>query len=197
MALFPLHAHERSPVGLFPLSSGVAIEGGMVGRITEKAGAPAGEPEVTLFDDSSANIQVVGLLDDSTSAPLSRGVTGIGLPLAPGITELTGTGGGPATHLASGKATIWLDPGMFVTDTWDTADGTLGSDLDGVVTGEPLYAGSGGVLGLLVSGGTNELGAFIRRLVGGQDAVDDFDSFFIPRVQPLPEGKVFMVFRFK
>ncbi len=195
MTLFPLHAHERSPHGMFNLDASTSVEGGMLGHVVDSA--TVGIPEVELFDDSSADLHLVGLLDDSTSAPGSRGVTGIGSALAPGITDITATGGGPPTHLASGKATIWLDPGSFVTDTWDTADGTLGSVLSGVSVGELLYAGSGGVLGLLVTGGTNEVGQFIRRFVGGQDAVDDFDSFFMPRVQPLPEGTVFMVLRFK
>lgn len=200
MVLFPLHAHERSPIGLFPLRASTTVEGGMVGFITEKAGAPVGEPEVTLFTGGASPdpLDLVGLIDDSTSAPSSRGVTGIGLPLAPGITELTGTGGGPATYLASRKVTLWMDAGMFVTDTWDTTDSVLGTDLSTTTVGVNLSVDPAGTAGLLqVDVGDTRLGRFVRRLVGGLGPVDDFDSFFIPRVQPLPEGEVFMVFRFE
>jgi len=193
--LFPLYAHERSPHGLFPLKHGVSVEGGMVGWVVDDG---ANLPEVDLYDDSSAQLQLVGLIDESTSAVHGRGVTGIGVPIAIGVTPETGTPSGPATHLASGKCTLWLDPGTFVTDVWDTTDSVLGAALVGVTVGTLLKIDGGGTDGLLqVDAGANEVGRFVRRLVGGQAPVDDFDSFFIPRVQPLPAGRVFMVLRFK
>lgn len=193
--LYPLYAHERSPHGIFPLASGVSVEGGMVGWVVDDG---SNLPQVELYDDSSAQLQLVGLIDESTSAVHGRGVTGIGVPIAPGVTPETGTPSGPATHLASGKCTLWLDPGTFVTDVWDTTDSVLGSDLSGVTVGTLLKVDGGGTDGLLqVDAGANELGRFVRRFVGGQDPVDDFDSYFIPRVQPLPEGRVHMVLRFK
>jgi hypothetical protein len=173
----------------------------MVGQITEVAGPPVGETEVTLFVDGgapSSELSLVGLLDDSTTAVQGRGVTGLGVPIAPGITPETGTPSGPPTHLASRKVTLWLDSGTFVTDVWDTADGTLGADLSTVVVGTDLSVDPGGTAGLLQSDAAGtDLGNFIRRFVGGLAPVDDFDSYFIPRVQPLPEGRVFMVFRFQ
>lgn len=204
MTLFPLHAHERSPFGLIESAAGVTYEGGMVGHITERAGAPPGEPEVTLYDDSTADLHLVGLVDDSTTAVQGRGVTGLGVSIVPGVTPETGAPTGPATHLASRKVTLWLDAGVFVTDVWDTTDTVLGPALLGaggatpVTVGTLLLVDGGGTAGLLqADAGANELGRYVRSFTGGLDAVDDFDSWFIPRVQPLPEGRVFMVFRFK
>lgn len=204
MTLFPLHAHERSPFGLVEAAAGVTYEGGMVGQITERAGAPAGEPEVTLWDDSAADLSLVGLIDDSTTAVQGRGVTGIGVTVVPGVTPETGSPTGPATHLASRKVTLWLDSGVFVTDVWDTTDVILGPALLGaggatpVTVGTSLLVDAGGTAGLLqADAGTYELGQYLRSFTGGLDAVDDFDSYFLPRVQPLPEGRVFMVFRFQ
>ena len=197
MTLFPIHAHERSPFGLVGLADGVSVEGGMVGHIVD-SGAPVGLGEVVLFDDSLSDLHLVGLIDDSTSAVQGRGVTGIGVTIAPGVTPETGSPTGPPTHLASRKVTLWLDQGVFVTDVWDTTDSVLGADLAGVAVGTLLSVDGGGTDGLLqVDAGANELARFVRRFVGGQDAVDDFDSWFMPRVQPLPEGRVFMALRFK
>lgn len=193
--LFPLYAHERSPHGLFKLGAGVAVEGGMVGFIHDDG---AHIPEVLLYPNVPAVTQLVGLIDDSSSAVRGVGVDGIGVSIAPGVTPETGSPTGPATHLASGKVTLWLDPGTFVTDVWDTTDVTLGTDLSTTAVGTQLSVDPAGTAGLLQSDVVGvRLGTFIRRLVGGQDHVSDFDSFFIPRVQPLPAGRIFMVFRFK
>jgi len=135
------------------------------------------------------------LIDDSTTGR-GYGVTGHGTPIAPGITPDTGTPAGPATHLASRKCTLWTDSGFFVTDVWRTSGG-LGAALAATAVGTVLYAGSGANTGLLDSAGTDALGRFVRRFVGGLLPVDDFDSWFIPRVQPLPAGRVFLVLKFK
>lgn len=203
MTLYPLHAHERSPLGVFPLEPGQAVEGGMVGELVDSGVvADTRLPEVDLFDDNAggecgygygcSQISLVGLIDESSTG-LHYGVTGVGTPLRAGVTELTGTPSGPATHFASGKCTLWTDPGLFATDIWDTTDGTLGAACAGVLPGQILY----GVAGLLVTVGNNPLGRFVRRFVGGLAPVDDFDSWFIPRVQPLPAGRIFMVLKFK
>jgi len=194
--LFPLYAHERSPHGLFKLAASTAVEGGMVGFLHDDG---ARIPEVKLYDGSVDKL--FGLIDDSSSAVRGVGVDGIGVSIAPGVTPETGHPTGPATHLASGKCTLWLDPGTFVTDVWDTTDVLLGTDLSNpaLTVGTRLSVDVGGVAGLLqadIVPGV-QVGTYIRKLVGGQDHVSDFDSFFIPRVQPLPAGRIFMVFRFK
>lgn len=198
MTLFPLHANERHPIGLFPLKSGEAIEGGQVGEVVNDGGTPE-LPEVEIFSDSTTGtkqLSLVGLLDDSSSG-LGGGAAVFGTPITAGVTESTGTPAGPATHFASGKATIWLDPGMYATDVFDSGLG----DLTGISPGEPLYASIAepGLLVDLANEATakDELGRFIRRFEGGFDAVDDFDSFFLPRVQPKLDGTVFMVLKFK
>jgi len=197
MTLFPLQAYERNPMGLIPLEPGQAVEGGMVGEIV--ASATPTLPEVDLFGDSGTGtyqLSLVGLIDDSTTGR-GYGVTGHGTPIAPGVTPDTGTPAGPPTHLASRKCTLWTDSGFFVTDVWDTTDATLGAALAATAVGTVLYSGTGANLGLLVTSGTDELGRFVRRFVGGLLPVDDFDSWFIPRVQPLPAGRVFLVLKFK
>jgi len=193
--LFPLYAHERSPHGLFVLHSGVTVEGGMVGYLHDTA---SHVPDVRLYPNTPADTKLVGLIDDSSSAAQGRGVDGIGVSIATGVTPETGRPTGPATHLASNKCTLWLDQGTFVTDVWDTTDATLGADLSTVTVGTLLSVDPGGTAGLLQADVAGVfLGSFIRRLQGGLAPVDDFDSFFIPRVQPLPAGRIFMVFRFK
>lgn len=192
MALFPLHAYERNPVGLFPLKHATTIEGGMVGEVVNDG---AGLPEVDLWGDSGTGtyqLSLVGLLDDSTSGR-GYGAAVYGTPISPGVTPETGTPAGPATHFASGKATVWAGEGWFVTDVFDSQLG----DLSGVAPGALLYSGTGGTLGLLTTTGTDELGRFVRSFLGGIGTVDDFDSWFIPRVQPLPAGRVYMVLKFK
>lgn len=198
MTLYPLHANERHPVGVFPLEPGQAIEGGQVGEIVSDGGSPA-LPEVDVFVDTTTGtkqLSLVGLLDDSTSGQ-GGGAAVFGTPITAGVTESTGTPAGPATHFASGKATIWLDPGMYATDVYDSGM----SDLTSVAPGEPLYA-SIAEPGRLVdvaneATAADELGRFIRRFEGGIDAVDAFDSFFLPRVQPKLDGSVYMIFKFK
>ena len=192
MALYPLLAYERNPFGLVPLKSSVSVEGGMVGELVNDG---AGLPEVDLWGDSGTGtyqLSLVGLVDDSTSGR-GYGAAVYGTPIAPGVTPETGTPAGPPTHLASGKVTLWTDSGFYVTDVFDSALG----DLSGVAPGTLLYSGTGASKGLLTTAGSDELGRFVRRFVGGIGSVDDFDSWFIPRVQPLPAGRVYMVLKFK
>jgi len=191
MTLYPLHAHERSPLGEFFLAPRLAVEGGMVGELTDDG---THLPIVTLFDDTTDQLSLVGLIDESSTG-LHYGVTGVGTPLRAGVTELTGTPSGPATHFASGKCTLWTDPGLFATDIW-TVGQALPDNLLNVVVGTPLF----GVNGLLAAAGTHTstpVGRFVRRFTCGLGPVDDFDSWFIPRVQPLPQNRVFMVLKFK
>lgn len=197
MTLFPLQAYERNPMGLIPLKPALAVEGGMVGEIQPSTVATL--PEVDLFADSGSGtyqLSLVGLIDDSSTGT-GYGVSGVGTPIAPGITPDTGTPSGPATHLASRKCTLWTDSGFFVTDVWDTANVTLGAALATTPVGTQLYAGTAGTTGLLTATGSDVLGRFVRRFIGGQGPVDDFDSWFIPRVQPLPAGRTFLVLKFK
>lgn len=201
MALYPLHAYERNPLGVIPLEAGQAVEGGQVGEVVNDG---TGLPEVDLFGDSGTGtyqLSLVGLVDDSTTG-LHYGVTGHGTPLRPGVTELTGTPAGPATHFGSNKCTLWTDSGLFATDVWDTSvAGRLLSDLSGAgaIPGETLYAATGAQLGNLsaTAAGTDALGRFVRSFTGGLTGVSAFDSWFLPRVQPLPAGRVFMVIKFK
>ena len=133
-------------------------------------------------------------VDDSTTGA-GYGTTGVGTPIRPGVTELTGTPTGPATHFASNKATIWTDSGFYVTDVFDSSL----TDLSGLSVGDELFAGTGGSTGNLIDSGTDVLGRFVRRFeaLAAGATVDDFDSFFLPRVQPKLAGEVFMVLKFK
>lgn len=208
MTLYPLHTRERGPLGVLDLEAGVSVEGGQVGWLTSTTTAPlTALPQVSLFSDNAGpyggtpgTLQKVGLIDDSSTGA-GYGVTGHGTPLVPGVTESTGTPAGPATHYATGKVTFWMNEGLYATDVWDTSTaGLLLSDLTGAhaIPGTSLYVGAGAQLGNLTgTSGTDEVGCFVRRFVGGLGPVDDFDSWFIPRVQPKLAGDVFMVFKFK
>jgi hypothetical protein len=171
----------------------------MVGFLADTVALlPLHIPEVRLYPNVPTDTDLVGLIDESTSAAQGRMVDGIGVSIATGVTPETGRPTGPPTTLASGKCTLWLDQGTFVTDVWDVADNTLGADLSTTAVGTPLSVDPAGTAGLLQADVAGiKLGTFIRRFVGGLAHVNDFDSFFIPRVQPLPAGRIFMVFRFK
>lgn len=191
--LLPVSSYERQPLGLFPLMNGISVEGGLVGEIVAGVGRQAGTPVVTLYDDggadgygSATSTSLVGLIDDSTTGSKNSGFGNIGQVGK----LLDGTHVGPSTTYGSGKATIWVEAGLFITDQF-AADIT-----SSIVTGTALYATSAGKLTTVV--GTNRIGTALKVYTGGLNNVAVQELLgVIPRVQPLPANTTLLLFKFK
>lgn len=141
MALFPVYTNERSATGVFPADPSFAGgEGGLVVQIA--ADSDDGYTAVVKAVDASGdcNTALHGLLDEQTTGPGTLIGSYLG---ASGATAV-----GPATHLASGKVTVWQASGYFLTDTHAVAASTtVGTALNAVQSGADkgkLTAGSGG-----------------------------------------------------
>lgn len=191
--LLPVSTYERQPIGLFPLMNGISVEGGLVGEIVAGVGRQAGLPVVTLYDDGGADgygsasvTDLVGLIDDSTTGTKNSGNGNIGQ-----IGKLLdGTQVGPSTTYGSGKATLWVDSGFFITDQFATTITTA------TATGAALYATSAGKLTTAV--GTHRIGTVLKVFTGGLSDIALKELLgVIPRVQPLPANTTLMLFKFK
>jgi len=206
MALYPIQAEHRNPTGLFFLQDSLSIEGGNVGQIVPTV-ADDTVPEVALFNPnatdgygSDTELSLVGLIDDSTTG---QGYgTLFGRVLGPEATEISGsTFAGPPTHRGSGRATLWMQAGLFLTDTFDggvtPGSGTATGDAidDTTVVGTPLYAEDGIIT---TNKATPQIGSLIA-------FIDEWDELMMSRVQPLPgfqfpsnvQGRTFILFTFK
>lgn len=190
-------AEQRAPVGIFDLEIGVDVEGGNVGQITRSVSSDT-KPVVRLFDpadadgygadgygtESSVGLNLVGLIDDST--------TGSGYGTLFGSLQ-SGTKQsvliGPDTTRASGKCTLWIEGGMYITDQFtgdidtDTPVGTELRSIDGVLSDE--------------NDGTVIVGKVLKVVTGGLSSITDLFGVIAPRVQPLPASTTLMLFKFK
>jgi|GEM_PF-4494763 len=208
MALYPIQAEHRNPTGLFFLQEGLDIEGGQVGQVVPTV-ADDTQPEVALFNPnatdgygSDTELSLVGLIDDSTTG---QGYgTLFGQTLALQATEISGAiWNGPPTHRGSARATLWMQPGLFITDTFDggTTPGSpttpSGDAIDDTTpVGTPLYAEDGVLT-------TNKATAQVGSLLLFIDSVTDL---LASRVTPLPgfqfpasgvQGRSFILIAFK
>jgi hypothetical protein len=118
MALFPVYANERDAVGLFKSHSDFeGGEGGLIVRLNpEGTNSPAAGTQETLrvdyVADAGTNFEargLYGLLDEQMTRP----ETLFGSFLSPNSDPI---GIGPATHLSSGRVSIWQNSGYFMTD---------------------------------------------------------------------------------
>lgn len=198
--LLPIYTYERQPIGLFPLMNGITVEGGNVGEIVAGVGRQLGTPVVTLYDDDGADgygatddtLNMVGLIDESsTGTKLSgEGNSGMFGKLIEHPFDTSGTHVGPSSTFGSGKCTIWIEPGIFVTDQF--AD-DIDSDTAPMTE---LYASATGVL--TSAAGTNRVGQVLKVFDGGLDNVAVQELLgTLPRVQPLPTNTTLMLFKFK
>lgn len=198
--LLPIYSYERQPYGLFPLMNGISVEGGYVGELVAGVGRQLGLPVVSLYDDDGADgygatddsLDMVGLIDDtSTGSKYSgEGNTGMIGKLVEHPFDTAGTHIGPASTFGSGKCTIWVEPGMFITDQF-TAE--IDSDAAPMTY---LYATAGGVLTSVA--GTNRIGTVLKVFDGGIENVTVRELLgSLPRVQPLPSNTTLMLFKFK
>lgn len=124
MALFPVYTTERAATGVFPADPSFAGgEGGLVVQIAADSddGYTAVVKAASTSDCTSA---MHGLLDEQLSGPGT-------LVGSYGTTAM-----GPATHLASGKVTVWQASGYYLTDTHAIGSGAqAASALDVVASG--------------------------------------------------------------
>ena len=198
--LLPVYTYERQAIGLFPLMKGITVEGGNVGEIVAGVGTQLAQPVVGLYDDDGADgygatdntLNLVGLIDESSTGTKLSGNGNVGMlgKLIEHPFDTTGTHIGPATTFGSGKCTIWVEPGFFITDQF-TAEITTGT-----AVGTALYASASGIL--TTSAGTNKLGRVLKVFEGGLANVAVRELLgALPRVQPLPADTTLMLFKFK
>lgn len=215
MALFPIQAEHRTPVGLFPLKADESIEGGNVVYITGKSGATY-TAEIAKWADSDlwgvtygeegAYLGLIGLFDDSTTGT-GYGAGYLGSVIGQGATEISGaTVVGPNTTLGSAKGTVWLEPGLYMTDQFD-ADRIS----DTTPVGTPLFSGDatvnmtvrGTVIAAANTTGiiTTESGVGAENTIIGQllAFIDQPTDLLASRVQPKPSGAKwkYILFHFK
>lgn len=170
MALFPIHARERDALGILAAHSTYAGgEGGLVVRIV----AEATNPKVAAIATSgAANSKIHGLLDEQMSRP----GTLIGSMLSSNSNPVVV---GPATHLASGRVSVCLESGWFMTDNYDvTVDGYGESAV--LAPGELMFAKSSGTVGQL----TDTAGLATR--VRFMKMVNNPNDLLSSRVSPAP-----------
>lgn len=146
MALYPVHARERDALGLFKRASTFSSggEGGLVVRLAQDG---TNNTAVTQIATSgAANTQLHGLLDEQGVATTFETSLGKFLPANAAPVVL-----GPRTDLGSGKMSVWLADGWFLTDYYTVA-------LDGyghastLQSGDLLNAKQTGVVGQLTDG---------------------------------------------
>ena len=198
--LLPVSTFERQPLGLFPLLHGITVEGGNVGEIVNGVGRQLNQPVVALYDDDGADgygsitntTDLVGLIDDSSTGAKYSGEGNVGQigKLVEHPFDTSGTAIGPSTMFGSGKCTIWVEAGVFITDQF-----TAEIDEDTAPT-TALYASAAGVLTSVA--GTNIIGRVLKVFTAGADDVYTRELYgVLPRVQPLPAATTLMLFKFK
>lgn len=174
MALFPIHARERDALGLFKAHSSdysATSEGGTVVELK----ADGNDLAVANHSGTGAATEAFrfGLLDEQAETTKET-MLGKFLPR-----DATPVVLGPATHLASGKASVWLESGWFLTDKYDiTVDGY--GEADSLVPGDALLV-TDGVLG--ESGGASRV-RFMKM-------VDDVSDLLASYVSPAPRLGIF------
>lgn len=206
MALFPVHANERDPLGLFKAySTFEGGEGGLLVRVRPEGTNSAGfgtqmEPRIDYADASSSSFStkgVYGLLDEQTTRP----ETLFGSYLAPNADPVPL---GPATHLGSGRVTMWHDVGYFLTDwfalelTATTHEGEGYGEVANYTAGDAMVAtrvdsASGvrrGTLTDSATAATLSVATSTTRILFMQ-TVDDTGDLLASRVTPAPRTGMF------
>lgn len=220
MALYPLQTIERDPCGLFPLRDGQAIEGGNVVLITANATTPS-TAEIIKWNDTtglgygtygeeSELLSLIGLFDDSTTG-LGYGAGYLGSVISNQATEISGaTVVGPNTTLGSAKGTIWLGPGIFMTDQFDASrlnantpvgTGLFGGDGTKAMTVRGSAVAAASTTGILTSAAGITAGGAGDVCVGRLLAfVNQASDLLASRVQPKPYSNAkwnYIIFKFK
>lgn len=174
MALLPIHARERDVYGLFKAHStdyAATSEGGVVVELK----ADGNDLAVANYDSGAAtDAGKFGLLDEQAETTKET-MLGSFIPANQDPVVL-----GPATFLSSGKVSVWMTSGMFVTDKYDLAVDGYG-EADTLAPGDDLLVGAGGVLG---DSGEASRVKFMKM-------IDDLDDLLATRVSPAPTTGLF------
>lgn len=173
MALYPIHAGHREALGLFKAHSSdyASSEGGLIVELkadgNDLAVANAGSGAAT-------NAMKFGLLDEQSESTKET-MLGSFLPANQSPVVL-----GPATHLASGRVSVWLESGWFLTDKYDlTVDGY--GEASVLAPGDAMFHDGAGLL--------TDSGDATRIMFGKM--VDDLDDLLASRVSPAPQLGLF------
>jgi len=189
--LIPVSTYEREAVGLFQLEAGATVEGGIVAKIKGGAGVQAGLIVAGPAVGADATADMLGLVDDSSTGTKYNGLGNTGpigrlLPATGAATHI----GFPSTA-GSGKVTLWIASGIFITDQFD-AGITVAT-----AVGTPLYAGAAGVL-QTAQIGTGAIVAHVLKVLDAATALTQSELYAVlPRVQPLPAGTKLLLLKFK
>lgn len=174
MALYPIHAGHREALGLFKAHSTdyASSEGGLIVELKadsdDLAVANAGAAHAT-------DAMKFGLLDEQSE---STRETMLGKFLPANTTPVVL---GPATHLASGRVSCWLESGWFLTDKYDiTVDGY--GEVSGNAPGDAMTHDGTGLL--------NFGDSYNTRIMFSKMINDDSD-LLADRVSPAPTTGLF------
>jgi hypothetical protein len=144
MALYPVQSGaQRDALGLFKRAStfGSGGEGGLVVRLAQDGANNTAVTEIATSGPASSAIH--GLLDEQGVTTTFETSLGKYLPANASPVVL-----GPRTDLASGKMSVWLTEGWFLTDNYDIAVDGYGHST-GLTSGSLLFAKSSGTVGQL------------------------------------------------
>lgn len=201
--LLPVTTFERQAVGLFPLDTsargfGTDLEGGYVGQIHQGVGTQNNQAVVGPFNPAAADgygddtaLDLVGLMDDTTTGSKDSGTANTGVlgMLVPAVGAKTALGF--SSTAGSGKGTIWLEPGIFITDQIVG----LGTTVPGTA-GTPLYASNTGKLTTVIAGPI--VARILQVFTGGLTSITAKELLgVLPRVQSLPTGTTLALIKFK
>jgi hypothetical protein len=204
--LLPVTTFERQAVGLFPLDTsargfGTDLEGGYVGQVipgvgTQHNAAVIGRPVTGDGYGSDSATALLGLMDDSSTGSKDSGTANSGVlgMLVPAVGAKTALG--YSSTAGSGKGTIWIEPGIFITDQ------IVGLGVAGVSmsTGTVLYATSTGKLSTVAGSGLNAvaIATVLQTFTGGLTSITAKELLgVLPRTQSLPTGTTLALIKFK
>ncbi len=136
MALLPIFAEERDALGIFKAHStdySNSSEGGLVVELA----AEVAELKVSNYSGGGATDRAIHCLLDEQATSTKETQLGSFLPANQTPIVL-----GPATHLASGKASVWLQSGHFMTDNYTMTVDAYGES--GILApGEAMFVNAG------------------------------------------------------
>ena len=173
MALYPIHARERDALGMFKAHStdySNISEGGLVVEMKADGNDLAIANHVS---GAATDKGRFGLLDEQATTTKET-MLGKYLP-----TNQTPVILGPATHLASGRVSVWIESGWFLTDNYDLTIDAYG-EAASLSPGDPMLV----TAGLLGDTGSASRIRFMKM-------IDDQDDLLASRVSPAPRLGLF------
>lgn len=181
MALFPIFAEERDALGIFkPHSADYSnsSEGGLVVEL----GPEAAELKISNYQGggSAADRGKYALLDEQATSTKETSL-GSFLPANQDPVFL-----GPATHLASGRISVWLQSGHFLTDKYEIATDAYG-EAGALSSNDPMFV-TNATVGSVLAGTLTDVddGTTDPCRIRFLQMVDDESDLLATRVTPIP-----------